>query len=299
VAPPIEFALASLTPGVPFPTLVTIARAVTLQIQDHVRPIWGVEGTVKPWRHIRQAPDHACPVLISDRFGFPSLGVHLNDNGRAFALIKPNSNLSANVSHEILEILVDPMGDRTVAGPSLKPGEGPVEYLVEICDPPEARSYKHDGVEVSDFCTPRYYDARAEPGVAYSYKRFITRPLEVLPEGYLTWRNPADGVWWQLRRFNGKDGFWRLGPLDAVNGSLRAAVDHNTPRCTVGDPIKPGRAEHLRAILDRRPAPRGSSELALSARELIGALERCDFYPSNDENAGSSSLTTRARAPQG
>jgi hypothetical protein len=278
MASPMCFALASETSDLPYGRVARIARAVELQIADHVGPVWGVEATVTPYRRIDDAPDHACPVLVSDRFDFPSHGVHLDFGMRPLALIKPGDDVSVAISHEILEILVDSNGERTVAAPSVKPGQGPVEYLVEICDPPEHESYEHDGVDVSDFCTPYYYEALPRPGVAYSHTRAITRPLEVLYKGYLSWRDPADGVWWQQRRFDGDDGFTRLGPLDATGTGLRPLIDHRTVR----PDAQPTRLSAVARARWRRSGywgPSGRSTRARSLREFLDALRREDGYP--------------------
>ena len=58
-------------------------------------------------------------------------------------------------------------------------------YLVEACDPCEgnADGYQIQGVLVSDFITPRFYDALSTPGTRYSFTGAVTAPRQVLPEG--------------------------------------------------------------------------------------------------------------------
>jgi hypothetical protein len=53
-------------------------------------------------------------------------------------------------------MLADPFGDRLIAGQSPKEDQGRVEFLVEVCDPPEdqAASYRVNNVLVSDFTPP-------------------------------------------------------------------------------------------------------------------------------------------------
>jgi hypothetical protein len=222
-----HFALASEAKGPDLATLQRIARAVERQIEHDVAPMWGTEGTVKAYRHIDHAPDDACPVLISARFTFPSIGVHQFFGGRPFALIKPGPKVSVAISHEIIEILIDPQGNRLATAPSIKPGQGDVRYLVEVCDPSEDRDYRIDGVDVSDFCTPAYYDPWAV-GRAYSHTRDVKRPLEVLPEGYLSWHEPSSDTWWQLRRF-AKDTGFRLVDGSVTGASRRVWIDQVTP----------------------------------------------------------------------
>lgn len=49
-------------------------------------------------------------------------------------------------SHEVLELLVDPMGTRVIAG-----------YPAEVCDPVEGSTFRLRGVMLSDFVTPRWF----------------------------------------------------------------------------------------------------------------------------------------------
>jgi hypothetical protein len=228
----IPFVLASDSRG-DLEWMERVARAVERQTILHVRPRWRVCAVVRAFRSIDkglEAMPDACPVLVSPDFTFLAHGVHQDyQDRRPFALIRDGKpkDVSTAVSHEIIEVLVDPTGRRTVAGPSIMPGQGPVEYLVEVCDPPEDLSYEVEGVDVSDFCTPRYYDPSAPPGSRFDHLGQIETPFGVLADGYLSWRDARSGRWWQRRRFAGDDGFTDLGPMDdGGDGSLRARIDH-------------------------------------------------------------------------
>jgi hypothetical protein len=94
---------------------------------------------------------------------------------------------------------------------------------------------------VSDFCTPRYYDASAPPGSRFDHRGEIDAPLGVLDQGYLSWRDTKTGKWWQRRRFKDDDRFVDLGHMDATGGSMRAHVDHAV-RAAEQPPAGPARA---------------------------------------------------------
>src|SRR5689334_10475654 len=192
------FGLVSEAPTVKHEELVKIARAIKRQIDEHVGPVWNVSAEVEAYPKLKGIPPHCSPVLISDKFKFESQGVHLHReyDDRPFGLLKANKNISVEISHEIIEMLTDPTGDRVVSGPSPVPGQGTVQYLLEVCDPPEsdAYAYKIGRIKVSDFCTPAYYDVDARPGSALSHTGAITRPLEVLRKGYITWHEPVTGA---------------------------------------------------------------------------------------------------------
>ena len=91
-------------------------------------------------------------------------------------------NWSLRASHECLEMLADPFGDRMIPGPSIERGEGRVSYLVEVCDPPESEEFAYtvNDVLASDFITPSFYDPVTVPGVRYSFTGAVKRPRQVL-----------------------------------------------------------------------------------------------------------------------
>src|SRR5260370_6134230 len=97
-------------------------------------------------------------------------------------------------------MLVDPSGNRTVASNSPKPDQGRVLILVEACDPSEAAvfGYSVNGVLVSDFYTPQFFDPVPVDGVRYSFTGAITEPRQVLDGGYLCWWDPQTKHVFQL-----------------------------------------------------------------------------------------------------
>jgi hypothetical protein len=131
-------------------------------------------------------------------------------------------------------MLADPFGNRLVAGDSPNPKRrGRVEFLVEICDPCEAPSFGYtvNGVRVSDFYTPRYFEP-SQPSATGSVSRYdfmghITAPHQVLRAGYLSWREPS-GEWFQELYFGKAPQFKSIGHLDKSFGSLRSWIDSLT-----------------------------------------------------------------------
>src|SRR5262249_1031572 len=58
------------------------------------------------------------PIVILDDIEEPgAAGYHTDQNGQPFALVQADSNWVLTVSHECLEMLADPFGNRTLAGP--------------------------------------------------------------------------------------------------------------------------------------------------------------------------------------
>lgn len=173
-------------------------------------------------------------MVVMDDIGFDgAAGIHLDRDGQPFALITSGSEWSLTASHECLEMLADPFGDRLVAGDSPKLDQGRVEFLVEVCDPSEARQFGYtvNGVLVSDFYTPRFFDPVVASGLRYSFTGAIQEPRDVLRGGYLSWHDPVSDNWWQEHWFSGNQSrFESLGPLTITNGSFRSQIDRITGR---------------------------------------------------------------------
>ncbi|MBV8988899.1 MAG: hypothetical protein JO372_10105, partial [Solirubrobacterales bacterium] len=85
----------------------------------------------------------------------------------------------------------------TVTAPSLDEKQGLVDYLVEVCDPCEGSGYEINGVPVSDFVTPEYYETTATPGTRHNFLGTIERRFGLLANGYISWqtRLPNRAIW--------------------------------------------------------------------------------------------------------
>ena len=96
-------------------------------------------------------------MIVKDDIGQSGAsGVHLDENGQPFALITASDDIdewSLTAAHETVEMLVDPFGDKLVAGDLPKSDQGRVLFLVEVSDPSEAKEFAYtiNGVLVSDY----------------------------------------------------------------------------------------------------------------------------------------------------
>jgi len=183
-----------------------IARALEKQVKRDFRPLWGIDATVRFYRSLDDVPVGCWPVIIDERLrGSTDYGFHWDLSGQPLARMRydPKNAWSATASHEILEMLVDPYGERLVAAPSIDPRyrDHDVLYLAEVCDPCENVTYEVDGVTVSDFITPGYFDAKPSKRGRYSFTRRVKRPREVLVGGYISWTDPQLGRSFELDRF--------------------------------------------------------------------------------------------------
>jgi hypothetical protein len=130
---------------------------------------------------------------------------------------------------------VDPGGNRLqasraigISGGGVGDVPGEFEYLVEACDPCQASQYAYaiNGIMVSDFITPRFYDPVATAAARYSFGGNIQRPRQLLPGGYISFINPQLQEVQQILWLDGAPELKTLGP--AGGASLRAFVDGKT-----------------------------------------------------------------------
>ena len=128
-------------------------------------------------------------------------GVHLNGFTRQpFALVEASRAWTVTLSHELLEMIADPFGNRLIAATLRGDPARRVNYLVEVCDPCLSTFYPVNGVPVADFYTPHYFDPVRTEGTRYSFTGEIERPLQILEGGYVTYLDPRDSGLYQLRR---------------------------------------------------------------------------------------------------
>lgn len=216
--------------NIPLKDLTNVAAALQKQVTRDFGPIWGVKADVSAFDSLEDMPLDYWPVIIKNDIGDPSAaGYHEDDHGQPYSLVTFDKDWTLTASHEVLEMLGDPFGRRMIAGQSPKKGQGRVKFLVEVCDPCEDAScaYTINGVVVSDFYTPHYFDPTTASGVRYSYQGKIKQPRQVLKGGYLSWYDPASKSWWQRTWFGSSASDKKLS-LQIEGGNVRAAVDRVT-----------------------------------------------------------------------
>lgn len=257
----IYLALVSETDQVPFSEVSQISAALQKQITRDFSPIWKKPASIDAFHSLEDVPSDYWPIIIRETIPFDGAGgIHLDHNGQPYALVRAGADTSLICSHEALEMLADPFGNRMVASQSLKPDQGRVNYLVEVCDPSEdiAFSYTINGIRVSDFYTPSFFDPVVSSGVRYSFSGAITQPRQVLRGGYISWQLPETGEWWQATFFGPRLAFRSLGLLARDGKSWREVIDSIT-------------VEPVQAIAKRAKKAKGDLMAAFKAPEQIAA----------------------------
>ena len=100
--------------------------------------------------------------------------------------------VSVSASHELVEMLVDPAINIMTTGPDPK-----VMYAYESADPVEQLSFKVDGIPMTDFVYPAYFEVFHKAGsVRFDQLKKVNKPFQILSGGYqIVFRN---GKWSQI-----------------------------------------------------------------------------------------------------
>ena len=183
-----------------------VVDALQIQVHEHFAPIWGIDAEVTFY------PKGALPrgswqlIILDNSDQAGALGYHdLTSEGlplgKVFAGsdIKYGTSWSVTASHELLEMLGDPGINLTVFVEN-KAGTG-VLYAYENCDACEADNYAYliNGIKVSDFVFPSWFQIFHLPGTQYDYGKHIKQPFELLEGGYIGIYDIESGSGWQQK----------------------------------------------------------------------------------------------------
>jgi hypothetical protein len=120
--------------------------------------------------------------------------------GKVFAStdLKYGCEWTVTASHELMELLADPEVNLSVLVE--KKGNQSVLYAYEVCDAcePDNFGYEIDGVLVSNFVYPSWFESFHSPGkTQFDHCGHIQKPFEVLADGYINVYNVTGGGGWQ------------------------------------------------------------------------------------------------------
>ncbi len=170
--------------GIEFRHLISILQRF---LDEHFAPVWGASATLR----IARKPVHGTWTLFfydtaRDAEDADDAGYHLltyRGQPRAFVFVKPtietNDKVSVTASHELAELLVDPAINLWADN------DRQTRTAYEVCDAVEEDEFVIDGVPVTNFVYPAYFEAFRKPrSTQFDEMGLITRPLELRPGGY-------------------------------------------------------------------------------------------------------------------
>lgn len=242
-----QLALVSQTHRLTTSELALTAAALQKQVTRDFGPIWNIQATIDVFTDMHNIPVGYWPIVVSDTIDVTGAeGYHWSENNHIpYSLVKFDESWQLTCSHEMCEMLADPYGNKTQTSDSIVSGQGRVNYLVEVCDPCEDASFGYpvNGILLSDFYTPNFFDPVNNSSVRYSFTGAITHPKQVLKNGYLTWFDPASSKWFQANYFGASLVVDEItAKMLHSNEPLRCRVDRVTPN--------PNKHDHLAAVLN-------------------------------------------------
>ena len=199
-------------------------RAINRQLAEDFEPHWQFGARLRldaagerPARHdgaalLKRLPDRrgdAVVYLVDHATVADAEGYHDRNGGDVpcgFVFLETCKECgdpwTMALSHEVLELVGDPMNNLTVQGPHPHDHRCMVFHTFEVCDPVQSESYEIDGVIVSNFVLPGWYTKGDAAGVRNDFLGRRT-PGEVLPSfamapgGYLCFWDPRrEGDHW-------------------------------------------------------------------------------------------------------
>src|SRR5437762_8471227 len=191
--------------------LDALIAAMQAYVSQHVAPVWGTPAKlIKSTGFVKDA----WAVVFLDNADQPgALAYHdLTPDGLPLAKVFVKTTLdnhdlvSVSASHELVEMLVDPAINIMTTGPDPK-----VMYAYESADPVEQLSFKVNGIAMTDFVYPAYFEVFHKPGsVRFDQMKKVNKPFQILSGGYqIIFKN---GKWSQIfasaskkRRFGRED----------------------------------------------------------------------------------------------
>lgn len=175
--------------------LAAMTAAIQKQVNGDFAPIY---GTVARLTFVPKGGKPASGtqiVAVTDSadqagaLGYHDLTAQGLPLGKVFAKTTLNDGglVSVTLSHEVLEMLADPYLNKGVL---VQAGRQTTFYCYEVCDAVEEDhlGYPIDGIQVSDFVLPRWFDATARSPTLFSFKRHVNAPFALAGGGYV-------GVW--------------------------------------------------------------------------------------------------------
>ena len=162
-----------------------LVAAMQIYIDEHVAPVWGTPAKLVETTDFVKG---AWAIVFLDNADQPdALAYHdLTPDGlpesKVFVktTLDDNESVSVSASHELVEMLVDPGTNMMTTGPDPK-----TIYAYESADPVEALSFDVQGMSMSDFIYPSYFETFHKKGsVQFDHMNKVTKPFQILSGGY-------------------------------------------------------------------------------------------------------------------
>lgn len=240
--------------------LAGLTPALQKQVSRDFAPAWGVDALLVfvPKGH-NPAPGTWVINITDNSDQAGALGYHyLTTDGlpSGYAFVKTDIvngySWSVTISHELLEMLIDPYVN--LAALVSLPNQKTRLYAYEVCDPCEEDNlgYTIDGYLVSDFVLPTWFETFRKAGsTKFDFQNKITKPLQILTGGYMS-----------ILDINSSSGWKSLSETGVVKSANK---------------VKGSRQERRNFYLNAAP-----TELPISIKPIIEKLQNKTLEETND-----------------
>src|SRR5262245_38030748 len=250
-------------------------RAVNRQVLEDFAPIWGY-GRVLRLQAVDfnpADPDSLAPqkvpaesaMYLVDEASLPgALGFHdLNtrDVPVGFVFVLDPNDWTVTLSHEVLELILDPTVNIFVPGPDPRNPNNVVLHTYEACDAVERLSYRIDEIAVSDFLTPNYFTIGDAPGTRNDFLGVGVPSFGVTPNSHIAFLDLSTGTFETV--------FGQQAPVREAGARKQAiVVDHPKARRPAD--------ERLLQVLSAHRAKRG--KLGMTGLPNLHGITRTSRY---------------------
>jgi hypothetical protein len=200
--------------------VAAVVPALQTQVHRDFAPPWGIDAdlTFVPKNKTPDPKSWWLTVLDnSDQAG--ALGYHDVTNtglpiGKIFAATDKeyNSQWTVTASHELLEMLGDPEINLSVFVQNSNTAGRLFAYETADACEADGDGYEINGVLVSDFVYPAWFEGSSKKGTQFDYRKLIKKPFELRPGGYIGYFDVASGSGWQQQTAQRADGKFMSRP---------------------------------------------------------------------------------------
>lgn len=230
----------------PDTTIMKVVQALQRQVSQDFAKAWGVEARVEMMRRGDRRPpnpDAFWVAILASRDQPEAAGyADLTPNGKPLALVfadevaADGEELSVAVSREVLEMLAD----SSLNGFEHRASDSKL-YAREICDPVQGRanSYMIQGVRVSDFVYPAFYQEGSKG--PFDHRRAVKAPFEPAEGGFLPRISElvgGDATWEDMPEQDARPRSRLDKRLRALAGTLQ--LSHEATAAPLAPTPKPG-----------------------------------------------------------
>ena len=174
-----------------------ITAALQIQVDRDFGPAWNLGANLVYIPRGHTVPPNAWPIYLLDHSDqADALGYHDETAqnvpfSRVFVADDIADGLapSVTISHELLEMLLDPwINDTVIVENNTSTGPSISVYAKEACDAVEDDQFAYDinGIMVSDFVLPPYFDPQSTADKKFSFRGNVRAPFTLADGGYIS-----------------------------------------------------------------------------------------------------------------